>query len=55
MPSNLVVPDLDLAIVSSWDKVRFVTSTVVVNTVDSFLMALQSEIWRWGAKLPNLR
>lgn len=44
--SHLVVPDLDLTVICSWDEVGLVSSTVVVNTVDSFLMALQREIRR---------
>lgn len=44
--SNLVVPDLDLSVISPWDEVGLVSSTVVVNTIDSFLVTLQSEIRR---------
>ena len=41
----LVVPDLGNPIISARYQVWLVTPTVVVNTVNPFLMSLQGEIW----------
>ena len=49
----LVVPDLDLSIVRSRDDVGLVPAVVVVHTVHALLVALQREVGRRGAELPN--
>lgn len=42
--SYLVVPDLDESVISPRDEIGFVPTTIVVHTVDTFVMALQGKV-----------
>ena len=51
----LIIPDLDQTIVGAADEIRLVAAVVVVDAIDALLVAVQREVGRVRAKLPNLK
>ena len=50
----LVIPYLNKTIVCSRDKIRFISSVIVINTVNSLLVSLEGKVRSSRTQLPDL-